>query len=82
MGSIDWIKIVQIGSGPDLITYGGNQLLVISNTLIDNGSVSSVTNNLLDNRAVTITESASLALLGAGMIGLLAFRRRAGRASA
>ena len=82
VGSIDWTKVVQVGSGPDLITYGGNQLLVITNTLIDNGSVSSVTNNLVENRAVGIPEPASLVLLGAGMIGLLTLRRRTVRATA
>jgi hypothetical protein len=76
-GSIDWTKVASVGSGPDLVTYSpGATELAIVDTLTDNGSITSVSNDLIENKAVTVSEPATIALLGTGLLSLMLVGRR------
>jgi hypothetical protein len=77
-GSIDWTKNGTVGSGPDLINYTpGYDRLNVFNTLVDNGTVSSITDDDIENKPVGVVEPSSMALMlsGAGALGLLGFMR-------
>ena len=76
-GQIDWTKVGALGSGPDLITFSpGYVRLNISNTLTDGGSVTSIANDAIENKPVNVAEPASIALLGTGVLCMMAFGRR------
>lgn len=77
MGSIDWTKVGAVGSGPNLITYTpGFTRLDITDVLTDGGAVSAITNNVIENKPVTVFEPQSAAILVSGMAGLILLRRK------
>jgi hypothetical protein len=83
-GSVDWTKVGATGSGPDQLNYSpGEPLLLVTDSLSDGGSVSAISNNAVENGAVSTVEPTSLALLGTAFIGVgtLRFRKKVSRAA-
>ncbi len=79
VGSIDWTKVGASGTGPDMITYSpGFAELNVTNTLVDSGSVSAISDNAIENApiAMKVPEPASMAVLAVACFGFAALRRR------